>query len=84
MSLNETIGLPIIEANRYGLYIIAPRLEYSDQFVRPDAQFEVNSEKSLATIIENCLSTNFQNKMNKKIIIPENSINLEDFVKKVI
>ena len=27
MSRNETIGLPIIEAHRYGLYIIAPKLQ---------------------------------------------------------
>lgn len=84
MSLNETIGLPLFEASKFGLYIIAPKLEYSDQFIKPDAQFDVSSESNLASIIENCLSNNFQNKLDKKISIPEDSIQLKDFIKKII
>ena len=59
ISLNETIGLPIIEANKYGLFIIAPELEYSKQFINPDITFDINSEKELSLIIENCLKNNF-------------------------
>ena len=65
MSLNETIGLPIIEANKYNLFIIAPKLEYSHQFIQPDAQFDINSESELTSIIEKCLKTNFNYKKKK-------------------
>ena len=32
ISSNETIALPILEANKYNLLIIAPKLPYSSQF----------------------------------------------------
>ena len=85
ISLNETIGLPIIEANKYGLFIIAPELEYSKQFINPDITFDINSEKELSLIIENCLKNNFDiEKKSKEIIILKNSITIDDFMWKVI
>ena len=84
MSSNETIGLPIIEANKYNLFIIAPKLEYSDQFIQPDAQFDINSESELTSIIEECLKTNFKNKKKKILKIPSSSISFDDFVNKII
>ena len=85
MSLNETIGLPIIEAYKYGLFIIAPKLEYSDQFIKPDIVFNIESEKELSSIIENCLKTNFKfDKKSQEIKVLENSINLNDFISRVI
>ena len=85
ISLNETIGLPIIEANKYGLFIIAPELEYSKQFINPDITFDINSEKELSLIIENCLKNNFDiEKKSKEIIILKNSITIDDLMWKVI
>lgn len=84
MSSSETIGLPIIEAHKYGLFIIAPNLEYSHQFVQPDAKFDLNSENGLSTVIENCLETNFQNRKEKTFKIPIGSINLDDYMKKIL
>lgn len=85
ISLNETIGLPIIEANKYGLIIIAPELEYSKQFVNPDVTFNIDSENELSSIIESCLKNDFNiKKKRKKISILENCISLYDFVWKVI
>lgn len=84
MSLNETIGLPIIEANKYNLFIIAPKLEYSHQFIQPDAQFDINSESELTSIIEKCLKTNFNYKKKKILKIPSSSISFADFVNKIV
>ena len=85
ISLNETIGLPIIEANKYGLIIITPELEYSKQFINPDITFNINSENELSLIIENCLRNNFNiKKKNTEINILKNSISINDFICKVI
>tara|TARA_B100001964_G_scaffold54194_1_gene61359 strand:+ start:110 stop:1138 length:1029 start_codon:yes stop_codon:yes gene_type:complete len=85
ISLNETIGLPIIEANKYGLIIITPELEYGKQFIDPDITFNIDSENELSLIIENCLRNNFNiKKKNTEINILKNSISINDFICKVI
>jgi len=85
ISLNETIGLPIIEAYKYGLFIIAPKLEYSNQFIKPDIMFNIKSEDELSSIIEKCLKSNFKiKKQLNQIIKLKNSISLNEFINKII
>ena len=52
ISSNETIALPILEANKYNLLIIAPKLPYSTQFLKPDLTFDINKKDDLLTCIE--------------------------------
>ena len=52
LSSNETIALPIIEANMYRLFIIAPKLPYSEQFIKPDLSFDIDKKNDLLQCIE--------------------------------
>ena len=59
ISSNETIALPILEAKRYNLFIIAPKLPYSEQFIKPDLSFDFNIKDDLSNCIEKSLQNNF-------------------------
>ena len=66
ISSNETIALPIIEASMYNLFIIAPKLPYSEQFIKPDLSFDINEKNDLLKCIEICLKNNFKLNNHKK------------------
>ena len=66
LSSNETIGLPILEAYRSNLFIIAPKLPYSDQFIKPDLMFDLDKKDDLLECIEKSLKSNFRLMSDKK------------------
>lgn len=85
LSKNETIGLPLLEANKYGLITIAPNLDYSKQFIKPDYIFDINSKSELENIVKKITNNSFIKKKNvNNFIYYSNSINFEDFVKKIL
>ena len=85
ISSNETIGLPILEANKHNLIIIAPKLPYSEQFIKPHITFDINKKNDLIECIENFLKNNFQTKKkNKESLEFESNITLNSFFEKVL
>ena len=75
-SLNETIGLPLLEAMRNNLTILASNRPYATQFITPQILFEPNNPNDIASKIKMFL--NNKNKfLNKKItkVQSSNSIN---------
>lgn len=85
ISSNETIGLPIIEAKEYGLFIIAPKLPYSSQFVEPNLSFDFNIKDDLLKCIEIALKINFKPRnQTKKIFNANKYISMDNFFKKII
>lgn len=55
VSKNETIGLPIIESANKNMFIIAPKVSYSGQFLDPDYLYEQNDYDSLIKAIKSVL-----------------------------
>lgn len=85
ISSNETIALPILEANKYNLFIIAPKLPYSEQFIKPHLSFDINKEKDLLSCIEYCLKNNFNlTNQTKENLQFDSNIKLSNFFKKVL
>lgn len=85
ISSNETIALPIIEANMYNLFIIAPKLPYSEQFIKPHLSFDLNKKDDLLKCIENYLKNNFKIDSHKTENIKFTSnINLNNFFKNIL
>ena len=81
LSKNETIGLPILEANKYGLFTIAPDLDYSSQFIEPDFKFDINSKNELKNIIKSFLiKTHLKNRKKNHPIKINNSLEFETFL----
>jgi len=77
-SLNETIGLPILEATSNNLTILASNRPYATQFITPQILFEPTKPNDIAQKIK--LFLNKKNKFsNKKIAKFQNSnfINLD-------
>jgi hypothetical protein len=58
-SLNETIGLPIIEAYNFNLSILASNRAYAKQFIEPNLVFDPLSPEDIANKIEHYLRKNF-------------------------
>jgi len=65
-SLNETIGLPIIEAYNYNLIILASNRNYAKQFIEPNLVFDPLSPEDIARKIELFLT---KKKFLKKIAL---------------
>lgn len=85
LSKNETIGLPILEANKYGLFTIAPDLDYSSQFIEPDFKFDINSKNQLKNIIKNFLIKTPLKKRKKNYPIKiNNSLEFETFLNNIL
>ena len=85
LSRNETIGLPLLEANKYGLIIVAPNLDYSTQFIKPDYIFDINSTLELKNIIKNIMNETYIKKKNANNFLNyDNAISFEDFINKII
>lgn len=87
MSSNETIGLPILEAYKYGLTIIAPNLNYSQQFLTPHLLFDLNIKRDLSDVIEKFLNNNFtstKKNLIQKDLYLNNSIKLNEFYSKIL
>ena len=61
LSLNETLGLPLYEAFKYKLSIIAPNLEYVTQFIKSDLLFDPLNPKQIANKIKFFLSNKKKN-----------------------
>jgi glycosyltransferase involved in cell wall biosynthesis len=71
-SLNETIGLPILEAAYNYLPILASNRQYATQFVVPQILFEPTDPKDIAKKIQMFLS-NKKKISNKKFKLSKNS-----------
>ncbi len=85
LSKNETIGLPILEANKYGLFIITPNLDYSSQFIKPDYVFDINSKYELESIIKKFLDQkNIIKKNTNNYKVTNNSLNFDLFLNKIL
>lgn len=85
LSTNETIGLPLLEANKCGLITVAPNLDYSTQFIKPDYIFDMNSKSELQNIIRNILSGQLKKKEKvDSFLNMTGSISFENFFKKII
>ena len=75
-SLNESLGLPLIEAVNRGCFIIASDKEYVKQVVNPSIVFNPYSSDSISEAIVNSLSNK---SLKKSELIIENKI--DTFVK---
>jgi len=72
-SLNESFGLPLIEAASLGCYIIAPNLPYIKTVLETNATFNINPS-DLFELISDIESNKIQ--INRPIIKVENTIDL--------
>lgn len=68
-SLNETIGLPIIEAFNFNLNILASNRDYAKQFIKPNLVFDPLSPEDIAHKIEYYLK---KKKFFKKRLLKKN------------
>ena len=59
-SLNETIGLPILEASENNLIVITSKLPYAHQFVNPNLTFNPLNPNEIANKIQFVLSNKIQ------------------------
>jgi glycosyltransferase involved in cell wall biosynthesis len=71
-SLNESLGLPLIEAVNRGCFIIASDKEYVKEVVNPSIVFNPYSSDSISEAIVNSLSNK---SLKKSELIIENKIN---------
>lgn len=55
-SKKESLGLPLIEAKKLGLYIISSELDYVRDIIDPDQTFDPNSEISIKRAIKRHLN----------------------------
>jgi len=70
-SLNESFGIPLLEAKKFKLPIIAPELDYVRDSVDPDFVFDPNSSVSISRAVMRFLNINLS---NQKILSPKNFI----------
>ena len=86
ISSSETIGLPILEAYQNGLIIIAPQLDYSQQFINPHFLFNINDKNDLCNKIEDCLNKkhDYKKYYNTNITVNLNFISLDEFYSKIL
>jgi glycosyltransferase involved in cell wall biosynthesis len=54
-SLHESFGIPLLEARRAGLYVVAGELDYVRDSISPDQSFNPNSAVSIARAIKRSL-----------------------------
>lgn len=73
-SLNETIGLPILEASENNLVVITSRLPYAYQFVNPNLTFNPLNPNEIANKIKYALS----NKIKKIHIVNNNLLTVNE------
>jgi len=78
-SSEESFGLPLIEAAKLNLDIIAPNLYYVFDVVIPTLSFEINSEKDLAMKMKEYLE--LEEKKEMKLLV-ENKIDI--IIKKLV
>jgi hypothetical protein len=67
--LNETIGIPIIEAYNHDLYILTSNRIYAKQFIKPSLVFDPLDPQDISNKIENFL---IKKKLFKKGILIKN------------
>jgi len=79
-SLNESLGLPIIEAINLGVYPILPRLTYAQQFIKSELDFDPYCPKSIANVIKIALRKQFYKKYFK-IEVENSFFNFDDLIK---
>ena len=74
-SINETLGIPIIEAHENGLNIITSNLPYAKQFVTPDYLFDPLSVSSISRAISKYY-------LKKNVIFKKKNINTNHYLSK--
>ena len=74
-SLNESFGMPLVEAVQNGCMVLASDLNYVNEVIRPSHSFDPNSILSISNSIQFVIT----NKIKKSKIIVENKI--DTFVK---
>ncbi len=79
-SLNESFGLPLVEAVDYGCYLIAADLEYVNEIVKPSLNFNPYSVNSILNAI--LYSLNSQNIKYPKIKIENKIGNFIEYILK--
>ena len=55
-SLNESFGLPLIEATNMGCYTAASSLDYVDEIISPSIKFDPFSIKDISKAILECVN----------------------------
>ena len=76
-SLNETIGLPIIEAKQKNLLLACSNKPYSYQFYKPDYKFNPYNPDDIASVMIKIIHNNFKvlkKKSNEKQLDYKNDI----------
>jgi len=76
-SLNETIGLPIIEAKQKNLLLACSNKPYSYQFYKPDYKFNPYNPDDIASVMIKIIRNNFKvlkKKSNEKQLDYKNDI----------
>ena len=71
-SLEETFGLPLVEAALMGLDVIAPNLKYVFQVIKPSVTYSSKSPSSCALAMEEYLS---DSSIKKSTSIVNNQVN---------
>jgi glycosyltransferase involved in cell wall biosynthesis len=74
-SINETIGLPLIESNFFNLSVISADMPYAFEFLKPNYTFNPNDPASIAKAISRSLSSNSKKKYLNKINLDINNFN---------
>lgn len=78
-SLNESFGLPLIEAVINDCFVICSEKDYIHEIIKPTLTFDPNSSKSIALSINNALNSNL---LRKSTLVVENKI--DSFVKYIL
>ena len=69
----------------YRLFIIAPKLPYSEQFIKPDISFDIDKKNDLLQCIELSLKNNFKIKNHRKENFKfQSNITLNNFFNKIL
>ena len=64
-SLTESYGLPLVEANQYGLPVLASELDYVRDIMDPEETFDPNSPTSISRAVKRYLKIND----NKTVVV---------------
>ena len=74
-SFIESYGLPLVEANHYGVPVLASELDYVRDIIDPEETFDPNSAKSISRAVKRYLKIN-----DKKTVV----IKSTDFIRSLI
>jgi len=77
-SLNESFGLPLIEAANHGCKVIASDLPYVHEIIKPSLTFDPYSVESISKSISKAIETN--NLPETKVLVENKLDNFIDFI----